>query len=177
MDDYTQILKERAARYAQIDQNETQKRRVLELDLGGARALIPKHAARAILPLTSITPLPFSPPHLAGLTPRLGRAIPVFHLRVILGLPLRGLPETSRVVVLDAPGYPALAIDGIYAQDEPDIVDLREPLSTLSPAVRPFVRGVYTDGRILIDIDALLESPILRVDIGPRRAPGEGTAE
>ncbi|UJR81324.1 chemotaxis protein CheW [Sandaracinus amylolyticus] len=147
-----------------------ERRAALLLVVGTDRVLLPAEAARAVAPLAHLTPIPFAEPHVAGLTARRGRAIPVFHLRVLLGLPLSQLPETSRVIVLDAPGEPALAVDAIGDDDLPDDEALRPPPETMAAASRALVRGTTEDGRLVLDVTALISSPRLTIDVGPRAA-------
>jgi purine-binding chemotaxis protein CheW len=115
-----------------------------------------------------VTPLPFADVVVAGLTARRGRAIPVFHLRALLGLPLSALPETSRIVVLDAPGDPALAVDTVGDDDLPGEDALLPAPDTMAPASRALVRGATEDGRLVLDAAALVSSPQLTIDVGPR---------
>ncbi|MDQ3037425.1 MAG: chemotaxis protein CheW [Myxococcota bacterium] len=140
----------------------------LRLTIGSDRVLVSAEAALAIAPLAVLTPIPFAEAHVAGLTARRGRAIPVFHLRVLLGLPLSHLPETTRLLVLDAPGEPALAVDAIEDDDLPQDAMLRPAPDTMGHAARALVRGVTEDGRIVLDLPALLVSPRLTIDVGPR---------
>ena len=108
--------------------------------------------------------------HVVGLTARRGRAIPVFSLGALLGLPVVELPEATRVVVLDAPGEPALAVDAVFEDDLPDDEALRPAPDTMASDARALVRGTTGDGRLLLDVEALLASPRLTIDVGPRAA-------
>lgn len=165
------LLDERAARLAQPARALVRARRTaLRLSIGTDRVLIPAGSALAIAPLAALTPVPFAGEHVAGLTARRGRAIPVFHLRVLLGLPLSRLPETSCVVVLDAPGEPALAVDSVEDDDLPDDGALGAPPETVRATTRALLRGTTEDGRLVLDVEALLRSPLTVVDAGPRAA-------
>lgn len=148
------------------------RRAALRLEVGTDRVLLDARSALAIAPLSRLTPVPFAAPHVAGLTARRGRAIPVFHLRVLLGLPLSQLPETSRVVVLDAPGQPALAVDSVQDDDLPEDDALRAPPETMAPAARALLRGTTADARLVLDVAALIASPLLTIDAGPRSRGG-----
>jgi purine-binding chemotaxis protein CheW len=168
-DDLDALLEARAAQFARPpDPVVIVRDRALRLGLGSDRVLLPATAALAVAPLLSIAAIPNAPPHVAGLTARRGRAIPVFHLRVLLGLPLRELPETSRIVVLATEGDPALAVDIVEDDDWPAPGAIRPAPDTMTSAARHLLCGVTEDGRLCLDAEALFSTPLLTVDVGPR---------
>src|SRR5688500_12144704 len=117
------LLQERAERLARrTHEHEVALRSesALVLGVGTDRVLLPSSAAREIVPLGALTPLFGAPAHIAGLTAYRGLAVPVFHLRALLGIPVIDLPETSHIVVLAAPFEPALAVDHVSEAPWPD---------------------------------------------------------
>ena len=72
--------------------------RGLALVVAGERYAVAARAVRTVAELRRFTPLPHAPAHVAGLAAWGGVVVPVFHLRVLLGLSLAALPEYGRVV-------------------------------------------------------------------------------
>lgn len=139
----------------------------LALSVGTDRVLLASSAVLGVAPLTAVTPIPFAEPHVAGLTARRGRAIPVFYLGAILRLPVTQLSETSRLVVLAAPGEPALAVDAVSQAELPRDEELSAPPETMTAPTRALVSGVARDGAMVLDVERLLEGPLAPIDVGP----------
>lgn len=136
----------------------------LVLRVSGERYAIAAAEVLAASALTRLTPLPHSPPELAGLTSRAGRVLPVFDLRAVLGLPLATLPEHGRMVVLGTPDTPvAVTVDAIDAIETGADEALTDPPPTTSAALRRVLLGVDGRGILHLDAAALLER--LVVDI------------
>lgn len=138
----------------------------LVLRVSGERYAIAAAEVLSASALTRLTPLPHSPPELAGLTSRAGRVLPVFDLRAVLGLPLATLPEHGRMVILGTVDAPvAVTVDAIDAVETSTAEALAEPPPTTSAALRRVLLGVDADGILHLDVPALLER--LVVDIPP----------
>ncbi len=138
--------------------------RGLALVVAGERYAVPARAVRAVAELRRVTPLPHAPPHVAGLTAWGGAAVPVFHLRALLGLALAALPEYGRVVLVGE-GADAIGL----------VVDAVHDGGALAPAAAgpgpaPFVRASSDGGAPLLDVDALAASDLTAVDIAPPAA-------
>jgi chemotaxis signal transduction protein len=124
-------------------------------DLYGLRG----REVRAVAALTRLSPLPQSPPHVAGLTVFRGGVLVVFHLHALLGA-APTLSEHGRMIVLDDDC--ALAVDA---------VERLEALGELRPApeglerAAGWVQGVTSSGVAVLDIDRLRSSDSLLVDI------------
>jgi chemotaxis signal transduction protein len=116
---------------------------------------------RAVAALTKLSPLPLSPPHVAGLTAFRGTILVVFHLHAVLGAPPT-LSEYGRMVVLD--DECAIAVDAIERSEEVDA--LRPPPPGLHRAAA-LLEGITASGVALIDVRALCGSDALTVDISP----------
>ena len=140
----------------------------LVLRVGGERYTLPADAVRAVAALSRLSPLPHSPPSVAGLTSRGGVIVPVFHLRAVLGLALTALPEYGRIVLLgEGSGQLALIVDAVEGTTRVDPTSLRPAPSTLVATAGALIRGVDRDGVPLLDPEALLASDRLFIDIVP----------
>ncbi len=138
---------------------------LLVLRVAGERYGLPPDAVREVAEIRRLTPLPHAPPQLLGLTSRDGAIVPVFDLRVVLGMSLSSLPEHGRIVVLgeerDSIAFAVEAIEG-ETLDEGDVAAAPE---ALGPALRAAARGVTGAGLVVLDPGALLASELLVIDV------------
>lgn len=133
-------------------------------DLYGLRG----REVRAVAALTRLSPLPQSPPHVAGLTVFRGAVLIVFHLHAVLGA-APTLSEHGRMIVLDEDC--ALAVDAIERLEA--LGELRPAPERLERAAG-WVQGVTSSGVAVLDIERLLRSDSLLVDIARTRIASSG---
>jgi len=151
--------------------------RGLSLVVAGERYVVAARAVRMVAELRRLTPLPHAPAHVAGLVAWGGVVVPVFHLRVLLGLTLAALPEYGRVVFVgegaDAIG---LVVDAVLDGGSLGAPGDERALAS-AHAPRPFVRAVSAGAVPLLDVDALRASDLTTVNIAApaarRAAPDE----
>lgn len=124
-------------------------------DLYGVRA----RSVRAVAALNRLAPLPAAPAHVAGLTAFRGNVLVVFHLHAVMGIPPTP-SEYARILVLD--DECALAVDAIEGIEP--LADVRPAPEGLDRAAS-FVEGVTPSGAAVLDVEALLRSDRLLVDI------------
>lgn len=150
----------------------------LALTVAGERYALAARAVRAVAELRRLTPLPHAPEHVAGVTAWSGHVVPVFHLRVMLGLSLAALPEYGRVVFLgDGADTFGVVVDAVH--DAGALVEVPgEAALASSHAPRPLVRAMTPDGVAVLDAAALCASELTTVRIAaPTGAPNEPTSE
>lgn len=139
---------------------------VLVLRVAGERYGLPPDAVREVAEVRKLTPLPHAPPQLLGLTSRNGSIVPVFDLRVVLGMSLSSLPEHGRVVLLgedrDAIAFAVEAIEGTALIAEGELAGSPD---SIGPSLRAAARGVTASGLVVLDPVALLASELLVVDV------------
>lgn len=149
----------------------------LSVIVAGERYALPARAVRAVGELRRLTPLPRAPAHVAGLTAWGGAVVPVFHLRVLLGLPLAALPEHGRVVYLGE-GADALGVIVDAVHDAGAIAETADGDALASAhAPRPMVRAVTRDGVALLDAAAICASELTTVRIAPPARAIDDTTE
>jgi purine-binding chemotaxis protein CheW len=107
-----------------------------------------------------VTPVPASPPALAGLMNLRGRIVPVIDLRALLGLPATTeLASAIHVIVRDGDEPVSLLADRIADVHRADD-DALEPLpATVGPPHTAVVQGVRRaddDMLLVLDLDAVL---------------------
>ncbi len=178
MTDRDAILAERArllARPLAPPQADEETIEVIGFRLAGERYALDAGVMREVLPFTDFTALPGVPPYVIGITNLRGEILVVFDLRILFGLPGRGLTDRTRLIVCGAEA----AEFGIVADSTQEVSAL--PVSallaeaTLLGAERqPCVRGITRDAVIVLDGAALLRDRRLFVE--GAAAPSEGEA-
>lgn len=132
--------------------------------LGGEVYAVPGWQVREVRPIGQLTPLPGSPPFVAGLINVRGRVITALDLRPIMGLRSDG-ESPSVVMLMASPGGDV----GVLTSEQPTLRWLREddlgPLPPGGPAgLDPaFVRGVTRDLVVVLDAERLLTDQRLLV--------------
>ncbi|MFH1470003.1 MAG: chemotaxis protein CheW [Pseudomonadota bacterium] len=138
---------------------------VLAFSLAGERYAIASRYVAEVSRLTDLTPLPCVPSFVAGVMGLRGRILAVLDLRLLFGLPPRGLTELDRVLVVSGAGRElgllADAVDGLRSVRT---AALQEGLPTLTGVRERFLLGVTGDLVAVLDGQRLLDAPTLRVD-------------
>lgn len=139
---------------------------VLVVQLGDRPWALPISAVCAVERLR-IAPLPGAPSRVAGLGALRGRVIPIFDLRVALGLPAGPPaldPARSRLVVIagSRDDEVGLLIDGATGTEAWDLEALL-PVSAASEEGRllALLRGAGPDGTPVLDLHEMLGSELL----------------
>jgi purine-binding chemotaxis protein CheW len=141
---------------------------VVAFDLAGERYAIEAHHVCEVSRLGEVARVPGAPGHLAGVLNRRGEVLPVFDLRVLLGLSTPAATERSRILVLGD----ARAELGVLADEVREVRRLRraevlEAAGTqVQGAVRQHVLGVTAAALVVLDGAALLRDPRLFIDLG-----------
>jgi purine-binding chemotaxis protein CheW len=130
---------------------------VVVFQLGGERYALDVRNVLEIQPLDDLTPVPLTPPHIAGVTIVRGAVLTVLDLRALFELPRLGLTETTRVLVVQAAGQTvALLADAVADIVFVDPAALEAPLAHLGGARATYLRGVTGAMVALLDAEALL---------------------
>ena len=141
------------------------------LVVSGERYAIDADRVRSVDALRRITPLPHTPAHVLGVVVWSGVAVPVFHLRALLGRALTALPEFGRVVFLgEGDDVIGLVVDAVG--DAGALTLSPDPNALASArAPRSFARAVAADGTVVLDADALLRCPETTLSLAPPSLP------
>jgi purine-binding chemotaxis protein CheW len=132
--------------------------------LGGEQYAVPGWQVREIRPIGQLTPLPGTPPFVAGLINVRGRVVTALDLRPVIGLRTDG-EAPSVVMLMASPGGDV----GVLVSEQPTLRWLREgDLGSLPPGgpagLDPaFVRGVTRDLVVVLDAERLLADQRLLV--------------
>ncbi len=101
---------------------------LLICEIAGRRAAIAASDVRSVIEVEGITPIPGTPPHIAGLTALRSQALTVVDCRVALGFESRGEVDGARAAVIEEDGHLyALVVD--EAHDVAEATSLSDPVS------------------------------------------------
>lgn len=135
---------------------------ILLVRLAGERVALPAIDVEAVVELEGVSPVPRTPPHVAGLAALRSRVLSVIDCYAALELERTEAPGNQAVVVENA-GHPyALLVDEVedVTSFDGEIQPLRSPLAG---GWRRVARGmVEIDGDLLllVDTEALVEGPV-----------------
>ncbi|MGE0708225.1 MAG: chemotaxis protein CheW [Planctomycetota bacterium] len=166
------IKRERAAQLARpVARREAASargERYLVVRAGAERYGLPAATVARIVAPPPITPLPGAPAFVAGVVALIGEPLTVVHLRLLLGALEGDEPPAPRLLVLDLRGArTALLVCGVEQVRE--FVEVREHATREGQWLQArHVRGAVERATTLLDIDAVLQDPRVRVDLRPR---------
>jgi purine-binding chemotaxis protein CheW len=158
--DKTAILKARArdlAREVQAGARAEEQWEVVEFLLASERYAIESTAVREVYPLRALTPLPCTPAFVLGIVNVRGQILAVLDLRRLFDLPIQGLTELNKVVILRAGGVEVgILADVIVGVQTVPLAQIQPSLSTLSGIRKEFLKGVTAGGLVILDADKIV---------------------
>lgn len=152
------ILKARAKLLAQVPEPaESECIEVVTFLLAYETYGIETAYVREVYPLKDLSPLPCTPPFVAGIVNVRGQVMSVIDLKKFFGLPEKGLTDLNKVVILSD----GIMEFGILADV---VVDVRNiPLGKIQPSLptltgirEQYLRGVTAERLIILDAYSLL---------------------
>ena len=160
------ILKERAknlAREGQAGQGARKQLDVVEFLLAYERYAVESHWVREVHPLKEITPLPGTPAFVLGIINVRGRIVSVVDLKKFFDLPVRGLADLNRVIIVgDAKMEFGILADSVSRVRQLPADELQPPLPTLTGVRAEYLQGVNGDGLVVLDVARLLSDPKIK---------------
>jgi purine-binding chemotaxis protein CheW len=144
-------------------QDQTPKRELIVVEIGGQRFAIDIMAVREIRGWTASTRLPHAPAHVLGMVNLRGSVLPVIDFGSRLGLGDSRPHAASVVVVAEIEGrMVGLLVDAVCDILTVDEDQLQAPPNVGSPAVHEFVNGVFTGAGGIVTCLSL--APVLPPD-------------
>jgi purine-binding chemotaxis protein CheW len=154
------VLHERAKLLSQREQVVSDEGRivpVLEFTLGDERYAVDATAVREVCHLKTITPVPSTPDHVAGVMAVRGRIVSVVDLSVLVAAPACTLGEDTMGIVLQADDMEfAVAADTIIGLRTVSDSSLQVDVSALAGARRSYLLGVTENRTAVLDARRLL---------------------
>jgi len=161
------ILKARAQALAQgMPHPELELDRVdmLTFTAGYESFAVDARYVREVVPLKELTPVPCTPPFVAGIINVRGQILSVLDLQVFLRIPTRGFVDRNNVIVMRDVGmeFGVMVVDvlGVQTVSERDIQTSIRPVSEFADG---FIKGVLSDGVVVLDAARLLGEPTIVV--------------
>jgi purine-binding chemotaxis protein CheW len=138
---------------------------VVTFALAGEHYAVETRLVREVVRLTDYTALPGAPPFLVGVLNLRGDILAVIDLRVFLGVPVQGLTDLARVLVLGV----ERAEFGVLSDATHEVRTLRldevlPPPDSTTGIGRQFLRGVTREALIVLDGAVLLQDGRLFID-------------
>lgn len=165
------ILHRRALRLA----NETDRTRqaprgdlFLALRLGNReRYGIPYRWLDEIVRPRGITPVPGTPPFVAGVMPRRGQLLAVLDLALLLGIETSEEDADTRLVMVSAAGYRVgLRVAEVVGNDRYRTEALGPvlPGTGAGGGTKNWISGIHAGELAMLDLEALLSDPRIRIE-------------
>ncbi|MFA6770560.1 MAG: chemotaxis protein CheW [Bacteroidales bacterium] len=112
-----------------------------------------------VLLIKNITPIPGTPPFVAGVINIRGRIVSAINLKSLLNMGERGLTDQNRLIVLSMQtvyfGVICDAVLGVFTEDRALV---KSPPSNLPKNYLNYITGVLPDGTILLNAQKILTS-------------------
>ena len=138
---------------------------ILAFILAGEHYGIETSHIREVCQIKDLTPLPCTPPFVAGVMNLRGQILAIFDLRQFFELPARGLTELNRVIVLrDGDATLGLLADAIEGVRLLETSTLQAGLPTLTGIRERYLKGVTGQMLAVLDGGRLLSDVSLKVN-------------
>lgn len=109
--------------------------------------------------IKGITPIPGTPPFVAGVINVRGRIISAINLKTVLQIGERGLTDQNRLIVLSIqPMYFGVICDTVLGIFSEERALIKKPPTNLPKNYLNYITGILPDNTILLDAQKLLTS-------------------
>ena len=133
---------------------------LLEFRLASERYAVESRLVQEVHPLRDLTPLPCTPPFIAGVVNVRGRILPVLDLKKFFELPERGLTDLHRIILVRGNDLElGLLADVIVGIRHVAADTLQPSLPTLNGIRADFLKGVSDERLVVLDLDRILLEP------------------
>jgi purine-binding chemotaxis protein CheW len=163
-----EILKTRAKELAEEHHEETVGENaveVLEFLLASERYAVETGYIREVYPMREYTSIPGTPTFVLGLVNIRGQVLSVIDIRRFFDLPVKGLSDLNRVIVIATPkmemGILADRIVGVHHIPQ---VEIQPSLPTLTGIRAEYLRGITKDGLVVLDVSKMFKDSKLIVN-------------
>ena len=130
---------------------------VIEFGLAHERYAIEAAYVREVHPLEDLTPLPGTPPFVAGIVNVRGRILPVIDLRKFFDLPEPGITDAHQIVLVHTAemelGILADTVDSVRSIP---LDAIQSSLPTLTGLREEYLKGVTAERLVILDVARIL---------------------
>jgi purine-binding chemotaxis protein CheW len=158
---WSSILKERARLLAQRPDDETVGAaiEVVTLLLAYETYAIETAYVREVYPLKDLTPLPCTPPFVAGIVNVRGQVMSVIDLKKLFELPAKGITDLNKVVIIsDGDMEFGILADAILDVRNIPLQEIQSGLPTLTGVRESYLKGITADRLVVLDAEKLLHN-------------------
>jgi purine-binding chemotaxis protein CheW len=166
-DEKKRILKARALALAHKPATPTVEPslEVVEFSLAAEQYGIETVFVREVFPFKDLTPVPCTPPFIAGIINVRGRMLPVADLKKFFDLSDKGPGQPHKVLILHNDGMElGILTDNVAGVHSVPQGQLQASLPTLTGIRERYLRGVTSDGLVVLDAGKLLSDESLIVN-------------
>jgi len=153
------ILRERASILAQpTEQDETEETiEVVTMLLAYETYGIETAYVREVYPLKELTPLPCTPPFVAGIVNVRGQVMSVIDLKKLFELPAQGITDLNKVVILsDGDMEFGILADAILGVQDISLEGFQTKLPTLTGIREDYLKGITAERLVVLDAAKML---------------------
>lgn len=137
---------------------------ILEFVLANERYSIDRSYVLEALPLRDLTPIPCTPDFVMGIINLRGQILSVIDLKGFFNLPAKGLSELNKVVVVQSPEIEfGILADSIIGVRSISLAELEQSIPTVTGIGAEYLKGVTSDGLIMLAADRILADPRMKV--------------
>ena len=112
---------------------------------------------REVYPLKDLTPLPCTPPFVAGIVNVRGQVISVIDIKKFFDLPEKGLTDLNKVIILsDGVMEFGILADAVVDVRHIPLGEIQSGLPTLTGIREDYLRGVTAERLVILDAAKLL---------------------
>ncbi len=155
-----QALKARARELAEAVQDDDKAQKsieIVEFSLAYERYGIESSYVREVYPMREFTHVPCTPDFVLGLINVRGQVMSVVDIRRFFELPVKGLTDLNRVVVVQSQQMEmGILADRILGVHSVPLDSIQPTLPTLTGVRTDYLRGVTDDRVVLLDVDKML---------------------
>ena len=156
------ILQARALTLAQEPagrENTSDVVEVLEFTLAHERYAVETHYVRQVATLEHLIPLPCTPAFVLGIVNLRGAILPVLDLKSFFELPVMGLTDLNKIIVLHSETIRfCILVDGIAGVRDIWLGDVQSSLPTLTGMRKDYLKGVTPERVAILDAEKFLAS-------------------
>lgn len=161
------VLKERAQLWAKPSPIEIEDKRALEVivfTIGLETYAVATRCIQEIYPLIHYTPLPCVPSYIIGILNIRGQICSILDLKKLFSLPDNQFTDVNKVVLLHSESMAfGLLVDNLLGMSIVHEQDLQTSLPTITGVREQYLKGITSEGIVVLDADKMLSDSALVV--------------
>ena len=133
---------------------------VIEFGLAHERYAIEAAYVREVQPLEDLTPLPGTPPFVAGIVNVRGRILPVIDIKKFFDLPDAGITDVHKILLVHTDEMElGILADTVVGVKSIPMDTMQSSLPTLTGLREEYLKGVTAERLVILDVARILHDP------------------